>query len=88
MGSKRYRTELEIPEDKPEELRTLLAMGVSAESVYDLANRVLVGTHFGPRAGFSDAAHVLRAIQMPGLIDKTPELAMLVYPPGMFDDWP
>ena len=89
VSSKRYREELGIPDDEPEVVHTLAALGVPTERLSEYANRTLVGGEFGPRTGMSDARHVLRAIKGGRVKPEAGELYELVVKPlveGLYDD--
>ena len=62
VGTKRAREELGIPDDAPEDVQRLAAVDVPPERIGEFANSTLVGAEYGPRAGISDARHVLRAL--------------------------
>ena len=56
-GEERSRRELGIPEDEPEEREQLAVLGYGAYAIARLA----ADPQYGPRAGMSDAARLLRA---------------------------
>ena len=59
-GEKRLREMLAIPDDEPEHVAKLLALGVPRERIAELS---ATEPKFGPRAGVSDALRLMRAIR-------------------------